>query len=295
MADYPHKRLLLVVNPTAGRRNQRLLDLTLAHLKVLGWLVERYETRAAGDACAYVESYTGTARLVVAAGGDGTVNEVINGLAARSDRLTLAIIPLGTTNVVARELGLPSSAKELARLMDQNHCQPCYWPRVNGRLFAFSVGVGFDAAVVRGVNLAVKRRWGKLAYGLAALAPWLCWRSRDYQVQVDGQPYRADSILVSNGRFYAGSFVIAERMRLQRPEVQVLLIQAASPLALMRVLLALPLGRFERMTTVRSLTARHLSVQGAGDESLQVDGDCEGALPLTLSVPAEPMPVICAD
>ncbi|WP_426417913.1 diacylglycerol/lipid kinase family protein [Aestuariirhabdus sp. LZHN29] len=287
-------QLLVVLNPAAGRRKRALLDLTLAYLKVRGWSVDLYQTRAAGDAQDYVQSYSGSASIVIAAGGDGTVNEVINGLSARQVPLTLAIIPLGTTNVVARELRLPQSAKALASRIHEGSTRLCYWPTVNGRRLAFSLGVGFDAAVVGAVDLAIKKRFGKLAYGWAAIKPLFRWRGRGYRVVADGVEYDADSLLVSNGCYYAGRYVIAREMTLQRNAFQVVLIKASSPGSLLAALWSLPFGRLEKNPRVRSVTASHLSVERLNpEERLQLDGDVWGALPVTVSCAAQGMPVIC--
>ncbi|MCL6417190.1 diacylglycerol kinase family lipid kinase [Aestuariirhabdus sp. Z084] len=288
------KQLLVVLNPAAGPRKRALLDLTLAYLKVRGWDVELFETAAAGDAQHHVQQYSGDASIVIAAGGDGTVNEVINGLSLRREPLILAIVPLGTTNVVAKELDLPATAEGLAQLIDKRKVKDCYWPEVNGRLFAFSLGVGFDASVVSAVNLNLKRRLGKLAYAVAAIKPLWQWRSRGYRVTIDGKERRADSLLVSNGRYYAGRYVVAAEMDVSQPSVQVLLISAAGPGALVSALLRLPLGGFESGKRVSSFSAKTLTVERRGnDEILQVDGDAAESLPLKVEAGTKPMPVIC--
>src|SRR5258708_16388384 len=106
------KTMLLILNPMAGRRRRGLVDAVVRQVRAEGWTVDVVETAAAGDARQLAESCDVARHAVIAvAGGDGTINEVGNGLAPRRDRApALGIVPLGTPNVLAHELGLGFSA-----------------------------------------------------------------------------------------------------------------------------------------------------------------------------------------
>ena len=117
------KALLLIVNPTAGRRRRGLVDAVASRVRAEGWTVDVVETQAAGDARRLAETCDASRYGVIAvAGGDGTINEVINGLAGRgADAPAVGIVPLGTANVLAHELGLGFSAAAVARTMTGGH------------------------------------------------------------------------------------------------------------------------------------------------------------------------------
>src|SRR5215510_15442148 len=116
------KALLLIVNPTAGRRRGGLVEAVAARVRAEGWTVDVVETAAAGDARRLAETCDAHRYGVIAvAGGDGTINEVVNGLAGRADAPAIGIVPLGTANVLAHELGLGSSAAAVAQTMVSGH------------------------------------------------------------------------------------------------------------------------------------------------------------------------------
>src|SRR5262245_19164386 len=113
------KTMLLILNPTAGRRRRGLADAVVRRLRAEGWTIDTVETAAPGDARRLAQSCDAARYAVIAvAGGDGTINEVINALAERGDDgPALGIVPLGTANVLAHELGLGFSATAIARTM----------------------------------------------------------------------------------------------------------------------------------------------------------------------------------
>src|SRR5437660_950350 len=164
------KTVLLIRNPTAGRRRRGLVDAVVRQVRTEGWTVDLVDTEAVGDARRLAETCDGARYAVIAvAGGDGTINEVVNGLAHRGgDAPALAIVPLGTANVLAHELGLGFGAAAIARTMVSGRAllvrpgEAC-----NGgdpRCFSLMAGAGFDAKVVAGVSALLKRRLGRGAY-----------------------------------------------------------------------------------------------------------------------------------
>ena len=156
-------RLQLIANPVAGRGAMALIQQARQRLLDSGNDVELFLTRGRGDAERYAAlAAAGGFDRIVVAGGDGTVNEVVNGMAA--DSPPLAILPLGTTNVLALEIGLPRRFEEACDLALHGKATPIYLGLADQRRFVLMAGVGFDADVVRGVNLRLKRAFGKGAY-----------------------------------------------------------------------------------------------------------------------------------
>lgn len=292
LPDRP-RRLLVIYNPVAGWRRRRHFQRVLAHVERLGCKVSLRATGARGDAEAFAR---GAAPedfdLVVAAGGDGTINEVINGLAQSA--LPLALLPLGTANVLAAEIGLEANAASVAQAIARHAPRPVFLGNANGRRFAMMVGVGFDARVVERLDLGLKRSLGKLAYVASALGQLVRYRPIRYQVEVDGKPYPAAAVLIAKGHYYGGRFVIAADARLDQPRLHVALFERPGRWNLLRYAFALASDRIGRLSDVRILPATSVTVRGPLGELVQADGDLVTALPLTISLAERPLELVTA-
>ena len=287
------RRLLVIYNPVAGWRRKRHFRRVLAALERLGCVVSLRATRARGDAEAFARAASSDEfDLVVAAGGDGTINETINGLAASS--LPLALVPLGTANVLAAEIGLGADAESVALAIARHAPRPVYLGDANGRRFAMMVGVGFDARVVERLDLKLKRGMGKLAYVASALGQLVRYRATPYVVEIDGKPFPAAAVLIAKGHYYGGRFVVAAAARLDEPRLHVALFERAGRWNLLRYALALGLDRIARLPDVRILPATSVTVRGPTGEAVQADGDLVTALPLTISLAERPLALVTA-
>jgi diacylglycerol kinase (ATP) len=274
---------MVIYNPTAGRRRRRKLDAVIDALARRGAEVTLRATACRGDAELLAGEASADAfdRLVVA-GGDGTINEAINGL--RDRRLPVALVPLGTANVLAAELGLPAAAEPLAAAIIEGVPRDITIGRVNGRAFTMMAGIGFDAHVVQRVSLRLKRAVGKLAYVIGTLAQLVRYRPTLYDIVIDGTPYRASSVIVANGRFYGGRFVCAPLARLESSEFQACLFGRAGRWHVVRYALALLVGRLHRLHDVTIVPARRVEIPGPAGEPVQGDGDTIAVLPARVEV-----------
>ena len=292
------KALLLIVNPTAGRRRRGLVDAVAGRVRREGWTVDVVETTAAGDARRLAETCDARRYDVIAvAGGDGTINEVINGLAGRSDDTpAIGIVPLGTANVLAHELGLGFSAAAVARTMVAGRpllVQP--GEAVNGagaRCFSLMAGAGFDAKVVAGVSAPLKRRLGRAAYVWRSLVEARRYRPVRYEVEIDGVRHEASSVIVTRSRHYAGPYVVAPKAALGEPLLHVCLFERWGRSHTFRYGLALLLGRLPRMAGYRVVTGRAVRVSVLSDagelreQPVQIDGDNALTLPVSIGLSA---------
>ncbi len=291
------RRFLIVHNPVAGGRKRGRLRRVVAALAAGGHEVELYATRGPGDAATHLRARQGRLDVVVAAGGDGTVNEVVNGLAGRAYR-ALGVLPLGTTNVLARELGLPRTVAGLAAVLVGEGTTAVYPGLADGRRFVMWVGAGIDGWVVSHANLRLKRWFGRLAYGVSFFAAARRFGRVRFQVRLDGESVEAWSVIASRGRLYAGSFVLSERARLDSPALVVMLLQDRGLGALLRYGSAL-LGRgLEGASGVVVRTAAAVTIATEPDKSAgctQIDGDPGAPLPLRLSVDPQPVRVLTGE
>jgi diacylglycerol kinase (ATP) len=282
------RRLLIIHNPTAGRRRRRFFLNVLAALERLDCVVTLQATSRRGDA----EAFARTANsdefdVIVAAGGDGTISEVVNGLLRRDDGaedLPLGLIPLGTANVLALELGLPTRAEKLAQILAIGSRRPCYPGLANERLFLMMAGVGFDAHVVNNVSLPLKKLIGKGAYVWATLRE--LWRgdARRYTIHIDDRTLTAASIVISKGRLYGGRYVCTPDARLDQPSFQVCLFQRSGVWATLRYILGFMRGAIPKMKDVTLIDARDFRIEGPTGDPVQGDGDIITHLPLDIRI-----------
>ena len=273
--------VLVIFNPAAGRRRARRIAAALHGLRAagIGFLLRRTEGR--GDA-EHLARAAGPEATVVVAGGDGTANEATNGLLAGGGG-RLALIPLGTANVLAAELGIEGAAGGIAALEAGRILG--YRPGLaNGSGFLMMAGVGFDAHVVAGISPRTKRLLGKGAYVLEMLRQLQRFPFPSYRVTVDGVVRQAASVVVARGHFYAGRFVLAPEARLDRASLHVCLFRRAGRLAVLRYAIALGLGRISRGPGLEILIGRQILIEGPVGDPVQGDGDIIAKLPVLITL-----------
>ncbi|HEY6434527.1 MAG TPA: diacylglycerol kinase family protein [Acetobacteraceae bacterium] len=287
--------MLVIFNPVAGRRRVQLLWRVLDVLIHNGIRLEVAETKRRGDAQDYARNAAAAgAPLIVAAGGDGTIAEVASGLIG-SDAC-LGIIPLGTANVVAHELGLPSAPTAIAAALAFGRLR-CLWPgrAENGsgeRLFVQMLGVGFDAHVVHRLPPWLKRAGGRGAYVAQTLRELGRYRFPPIRLRLDGYETDAASVIISKGRFYGGRFLIAPDARPCEPGFSVLLFDHSGPGAALLYGAALPMQVLSRGPGLRHRRARRIEFVDCASVPAQADGDAAGLAPLHVSDADRPIRVL---
>ena len=277
------RRALVIHNPTAGWRRRRRFDKIVSALIREGVDVHVKPTTQRGDAETFARAIDANSVDVVAvAGGDGTINEVVNGLG--DSRMPLAIIPLGTANVLAHEIGLGGSPKEIAATIARGQPREISVGIVNDRRFVMMAGFGFDAYVVSQVQPAIKRLFGKAAYVLSTFQALFSFRFPKYRVTVDGETLDVASAVIANGHYYGGKFVCARDARLEDPNLHAVLFLSPGPLATIRYAIWLALNRLDKLPDVRIVPAKDISVERIDNEPVQGDGDILAHLPARITL-----------
>ena len=284
----------LIYNPAArglrwrpGHKLQRVLQ----RLGSFGTTVEVHATAGSGHA-------TGLARsalqkgcdLVIACGGDGTVNEVVGGMAG--SRVPLMVIPAGTANVLAREIGLPLDRVEAAGLLRTGRIRRIALGRVGSRPFLLMAGIGVDAAVVSAVNPGLKRLLGQGAFWVAALRQFLGYSFPPFEVQVGGEFRRAVFAVIGRARNYGGGFQIAGRADLFSEDFHVCLFQTGSRWRFPRYFWNVVRRRHHRLPDVLQFRTRSLRVRGSREIGVQVDGERSGCLPQSVTLQPDALSLI---
>ena len=247
-------------------------------------------TTGPGTAGAIVRQHiAGGADLVVTAGGDGTINEAIEGMV--HSRVPLAILPGGTANVLAMELKIGKNIERVAQRMGDwrprrvsvGHLT-CDGGRVT-RHFLLMAGIGLDAYIVRHLSPLLKARTGKFAYWVAGLR--LLGRDlAEFRVDVDGHQRRCSFALLSKVRNYGGDFEIARSVTLPDDLLEVVLLEGRSSLRYVKYVTGMALNRLSEMKGVTVLRTDRVVISSPehGDAYVQIDGELAGALPAEVRV-----------
>jgi diacylglycerol kinase (ATP) len=220
---------------------------------------------------------------VVAAGGDGTVNEVVNGIAGSS--AALGLLPIGTVNVFAIELGLPWRNLELCwNIIQGDEVRLVDLPSANGRFFVQLAGVGLDAQVVKETSLAFKRSFGPLSYLISAAQiaarqpPKLFIESASTSVD------EASFVLVGNGRLYGGPFPFFKHAIIDDGLFDVVLFKRLGYLEIIKYLQNVVFSSDIRAPDIEYFQTKHLRVTSAQDVPLELDGELAGSCPIDFHI-----------
>jgi len=220
---------------------------------------------------------------IVAAGGDGTVNEVVNGIVGSS--AALGLLPIGTVNVFAMELGLPLRNLKLCwDIIQGDNVRFVDLPSANGRFFVQLAGVGLDAQVVKETSLAFKRSFGPLSYLISAAQiaarqpPKLFIESESTSVD------EASFVLIGNGRLYGGPFPFFKHAVIDDGLFDVVLFKRLGYLEIIKYLQNVVFSSDIRAPDIEYFQTEHLRVTSAQDVPLELDGELAGSCPIDFRI-----------
>lgn len=255
-----------------------------------GLSVELRFTQARGDA----RGFAAAARqeLLVSVGGDGTLREVLGGHARRD--VPVAILPLGTANVLALDLGLPTDPRRAAGLIEQGHSTALDTARVGDELSFLAVSAGFDARAVHAVERRRRGPISKLSYVSAGLDALRGYQERAMRVEIDGRelPQRFAWVIVANVIRYAGVFPLSRSRELGDGRWEVYLFERAARRHLPFHLLRGLAGRWG----ARACLATRVRIQSAEPDQpveVQLDGDAHATTPVALDVDGPRFRIVC--
>lgn len=292
---------LLIYNPTSGgRRHRRFAEIERAVriLKDAGVSTEIAPTTGRGTAIRIARQAVEQRRgMVIACGGDGTNNEIINGLAG--SQVPMALLPAGTANILAKELGIPWDIPHAARLIpggivrrialglaipaDGNHSAEV--PR-EGRYFLCVAGAGPDGAIVNAVHEGLKKSAGILAYWAEGARQLVRYDFPEMRVRSAGQERNASIIVVGRTVNYGGPFKITTGANLFEDSFELLTNSTRSRLRYLTCLPALWLGRLREMNGIEAWKSTEVLCESVSGTPLyaQVDGEPIGPLPFTFRI-----------
>jgi diacylglycerol kinase (ATP) len=292
---------LLIYNPTSGRRQHRRfaeIEQAVRILKEAGIRTELAPTEGRLSAITIARQAVKHGRgMVIACGGDGTNNEIVNGLAG--SHVPMALLPAGTANILAKELGIPWDIPHAARLIaggtvrrialgvaipaEGRHTEEV--PR-EGRYFLCVAGAGPDGAIVNGVDGKLKKKAGILAYWLEGMRQLFRYDFPEMRVHSNGAERKATIVIVGRTVNYGGPFKITTGADLFEDSFEFLTNSAKSRLRYLGCLPALWLGKLRSLEGIEAWKSVEAICEPNGDGPLwaQVDGEPIGDLPIKFSI-----------
>ncbi|HVY72063.1 MAG TPA: diacylglycerol kinase family protein [Verrucomicrobiae bacterium] len=293
-------RTCVIFNPTAKGNKARHF---LHHLNAVASQCAMKPTWAAGAArILAADAVRDGFSTIIAAGGDGTLNEVVNGFGDVPDgfeRARLAVLPLGTANVFAKEMGIPmklTAAWDIIRggrerRVDLGTAEFEADGEARIRYFAQMTGAGLDARAVELVSWNLKKKAGWLAYIWAA---WLAWRENPAEITVRGEHDELTGSLavVGNGHFYGGNFVLLPRAVCDDGVQDVCVFEKVTARTLVECAWGMARGTMERAAGARHFQAKRVTLHAKTRTPFHVDGELAGHLPVTLTLQPKRLRVV---
>jgi YegS/Rv2252/BmrU family lipid kinase len=283
---FDRKEAIIIVNPSARKLPKRARFIEADQwLRAHGWSAEWVETAGPGDATGLAtKAAKDGVPLLLVCGGDGTLNEAVNGLAGTET--AMAVIPAGTVNLWAREVGLMKRPVEAVRLAVEGVRRRVDLGRAGERYFLLMAGYGVDAAVAHRVSHGIKGRLGAAAYALSAARQAMVYRSSRIDVTMDGER-RAMNVLqliAGNTRNYAGLTQVTREALVDDGRLDLCVYEGRSRWDILWLSLLTLLGRHGRSRKVTQRRVERLELTWQTPLLAQLDGEAIAESPVEVTV-----------
>jgi len=295
----------VIFNPASGRsRGGGTAHAVERALLRHGLQVEMLATTGPRDAGRLAEETGPQTDVVVAVGGDGTINEIANGLAQRAarERATgrpwrplLGIVPAGTVNVLALELGIPFQVEKACRVIAAGHTLSLDLGKVNDRRFTLMMGVGIDALTIRNLDLEAKRRFREWAFVSTGLKTGFAASPAQFLVRADGTEYRTTFFVASNTHYYGGRFGVTPKADPTDGMLDLMIFQGTTRSSLAVFWLEVPTAlhlQNHNAVFLRTQRAELLPLSENQAVWFQTDGELAGHLPATVEIEPHALDVL---
>jgi diacylglycerol kinase (ATP) len=296
----------VIFNSSAGKGRGRATAAAVSDgLRARGLQVQSHPTQSPQHATALARELAPQSDALVAVGGDGTINEVVNGMAQANDVLAaagpdrhhcrLGIVPAGTVNVLALELRLPFQLQQACDVIAAGKTVSLDLGRVNDRRFTLMTGAGIDALTIRNIDPRAKRLATVLAFVGTGLAKGLAERPPGFAVTVGGTTHRATFFVAGNCHYYAAHLAMTPAADPTDGLLDLLLFRGTTRRSVLAFWLGIPSGlhvRSRHVTCLRAARAELAPLEGSGPVWLQTDGEVVGELPAVVQVEPHALEVL---
>lgn len=279
------EKTVLIANPMAGTSwKGQGLNKVVRKLKEQFPGIELACTKGLGDATALSrQAVSDGYRTIIAAGGDGTINEAINGMAGSQS--ILGIIPMGTANALAREIGLSLNPVRAASMLANTTSKKIHLGIANGRYFIVGAGIGFDALMMERVDRSykgLKRRLGVIPYIIAGIEELYLYSHPRIKFVIDGEEHTGEYGLVVKSN--AGRFRFADSISLDDPSLLLCLFRHVKAIPFLRYWLSVLSGDPLNSEEIAYIRGKEIYVSSDDPIPVHVDGEVIGKLPVKISL-----------
>ena len=273
------KNICIIFNPKAGSGKKATLDRIIKKLSSTN-KVELFETKAIGDATNISRKESDNFDIIIAAGGDGTIHEVVNGI---SNNTLLGIIPMGTANIVAIEAGITNYVDHICKIINQGVTKKIFTPTINNQKFILMAGIGYDAQVVNNINPKLKKIFGKFIFVFEAFKQFFKLKDFNISVKVDGQTYKGNWVLVTNAKHYAGPFSITNSANIFNDVLVCYVFANLTKLNFLQSLwFIIFYGDLSRSKHIITLDINSVEINSSSQMPVQCDGELFDYFPLNI-------------
>lgn len=281
-----YEKIFIIGNPIAGGGALKKIEKVQEILKKKEIPHEIILTKKQGDAEYFakkIKEAQSDKILIIAAGGDGTYNEIINGLAY--SQIPLAILPLGTTSVLAKELKIPNNLEKSIELALHGKVERIHIGKIKNkekqRHFILMAGIGFDGFTVYNVNPRKKRYLRKVAYILSGIKTLFNYKPDELKIK-NGKSKKAYTAIICKASCYGGNFKIAPDIDLKSPTFSIFLSKTRSKIGIFLQILGVITGKHLKMKNTDYFHAESLKI--SGNAHVQIDGDYFGKAPVEINI-----------
>lgn len=285
--------ILIIYNANAGQRRKDMFFEILHELdnKLVKYDVIKTEFAGHGEVIARDMSQINEVKTIVAAGGDGTINEVLNGM--RASAKPLGIIPLGTANVLAKELGIKINAMDIAEVLMRAHISSLYVATINDQIFSLMASVGYDAGAVKNVNIKLKKKVGEAAYVFSFIRELIMAPKIAYNIEVDGNIHYAYGAIITNGKFYGGKYICAPDASIKENKLHAILFKKSGAIQAIKYFWAIVNNTLYKSAEIEVFEVDSVEISSNHEAPVQIDGDYFGELPVKIGLIERPVSIIC--
>ncbi|MGL5206926.1 MAG: diacylglycerol/lipid kinase family protein, partial [Acidaminococcaceae bacterium] len=237
---------------------------------------------------------------VIVAGGDGTLRAITEVFVENDKMPYMSVYPMGTVNLVAKELMMPTNPQEWVKKVSSGTVTPVWLGQANNRVFMTCAGIGIDSMVIDSISETEKKYLSKFAYvlqGTELVKRELLWKDWQYKFQVmiddDGIWRDAASVIVAKSRYYAGWFSLADGASLSSPKLHVCLFPGVNKLNLLKYLALIATDTLAADSSVEIIEAQKVEIKCNTEKfAAELDGDCLVTSPLSINLISMPIKFI---
>ena len=284
------KRIALIINPLVLRDNKKckFLERLIRHLR--GHEIERLVFQSPKDLKSHL--YTSRYDVICIAGGDGTLNWVINSL-EDPGHIPISLIPLGTSNSFSKELNISLDPLKIAAVIKGDRIRMVDMGVAGGRRFILVLGVGFDAMVCQNMRKMANCRYrGYFRYVIPIIKAFRGYRAPELHISADGIKVKGGMAVVSNSRYYGWIFKVTDRARCDSGKLDICVFSAKSVWEFIIYSFFSSVGRFSTTKGVRYLQGEEISIDSKISCPFQMDGDFGGFVPVNAYVIPQGIPFL---